>query len=64
MPGTADQATFPVCETADLTVTLHWEPDGSGLRGSAIARVHGPAQPACYPGRPGDLTSSWFGLIE
>jgi Domain of unknown function (DUF4232) len=143
MPGIADQAAVPVCGSADLGVALHWEPDGSGLRGqvvaenvgnracrlpgkptvaplgldgeplpaktvvtlemmepgyvvlapggraaararwpnwcgrpasdralvkwdggSVIARVHGPVQPACDPGRPGDLTSSWSGLIE
>ncbi len=31
--------------------------------GSAIAEVHGPAQPGCEPGRPGDLMSSWFRLV-
>jgi Protein of unknown function (DUF4232) len=143
MPGIADQSAVPVCGTADLAVTLEWEPDGPGLRGrvvaenvggrtcrlpgkptvtplgldgqqlpaktvvtlemmepgyavlspgdraaalarwpnwcgpqasdralvsweggSATAQVHGPTQPTCDPGRPGDLTSSWFRVIE
>ena len=32
--------------------------------GSTVAEVHGPAQPECSPGRPGNLSSSWFKLIE
>jgi hypothetical protein len=32
--------------------------------GSAVAEVHGPAQPGCDPGRPGNLTSSWFRLVR
>jgi hypothetical protein len=32
--------------------------------GSAVAKVHGPAQPDCVQGRPKTLYSSWFDLIE
>ena len=32
--------------------------------GSAVAEVHGTVQPGCEPGRPGNLTSSWFRLVE
>ena len=32
--------------------------------GQAVADVHGPAQPECSPGEPGNLVSSWFQLIE
>lgn len=32
--------------------------------GSTVAKVHGPAQPACIHDQPGNLTSSWFELIE
>jgi len=32
--------------------------------GQAVAEVHGPAQPDCSPGEPGNLVSSWFQLIE
>lgn len=31
--------------------------------GSAVAEVHGPAQPECSPGAPDNLVSSWFQLI-
>ncbi len=31
--------------------------------GEAAAEVHGPAQPECSPGAPGNLVSSWFELI-
>jgi Protein of unknown function (DUF4232) len=31
--------------------------------GEAVAEVHGPAQPECSPGAPGNLVSSWFELI-
>jgi hypothetical protein len=34
---------------------------GSGM---AIADVHGPVQPECSPGQPGNLSSSWFHVIE
>jgi len=30
--------------------------------GEAVAEVHGPSQPDCSPGQPGNLTSSWFQL--
>lgn len=51
MPGIAGQAAVPVCETADLAVTLHWEPDGSGLRGQVVAENVG--NRACrLPGKP------------
>ena len=32
--------------------------------GSAAAEVQGPAQPACDPDKPDNLTSFWFDLIE
>lgn len=32
--------------------------------GSVAASVHGPVQPECSQGRPGNLTASWFDLIE
>lgn len=136
-----DPAEVPLCEAADLAVTVHWERDGTALRGqvvaenvggrvcrlagkpevtplagdgtplpartvitlewrspgyvllrpgqraaarvgwaswcgrpaagqarvawdggSAVAEVHGPAQPECSPGQPGNLVSSWFQL--
>jgi hypothetical protein len=31
--------------------------------GETVAEVHGPAQPDCSPGAPGNLVSSWFQLI-
>jgi hypothetical protein len=31
--------------------------------GEAVADVHGPVQPGCCQGRPGNLSSSWFSLI-
>jgi hypothetical protein len=31
--------------------------------GTAVADVRGPVQPGCSPGRPGNLSSSWFHLI-
>jgi hypothetical protein len=45
------------------------EPAGDRARvdwpgGSAIATVHGPAQPDCVPDTGANLTSSWFDLIE
>lgn len=137
-----DSAEVPLCEAADLAVAVHWERDGTGLRGqvvaenvggrvcrlagkpevtplagdgtplpartvitlewrspgyvllqpgqraaarvgwsswcgrpaagqaqvawgsgSAVAEVHGPAQPECSPGQPDNLVSSWFQLI-
>jgi Domain of unknown function (DUF4232) len=138
-----DPAEVPLCEAADLAVSVHWERDGTGLRGqvvaenvggrvcrlpgkpevtplagdgtplpartvitlewrspgyvllqpgqraaarvgwpnwcgrpaagqarvawgggSAVAEVHGPAQPECSPGQPDNLVSSWFQLIR
>jgi Protein of unknown function (DUF4232) len=32
--------------------------------GWAVAQVHGPTQPECAEHQPGNLTSSWFGLID
>jgi Protein of unknown function (DUF4232) len=32
--------------------------------GTAIAQVHGPAQPQCVRGQPDNLSSSWFDLIQ
>jgi hypothetical protein len=31
---------------------------------SATARVDGPLQPECIPGKPGNLSSSWFRLTD
>jgi hypothetical protein len=31
--------------------------------GSTVATVHGPTQPECSPGRPDNMTSSWFRLM-
>ena len=39
-------------------VCVNW---GSGV---AVADVHGPVQPQCSPGRPGNLSSSWFHVIQ
>ena len=141
-PESGDPGGAPVCEAADLAVTVRWEREGTGLRGqvlaenvsgracrlpgkpeviplagdgtplpaltvntmewrspgyvllepgqraaapvswpswcgrraagraqvswdggSAVAEVHGPAQPECSPGAPDNLVSSWFQLI-
>ena len=141
-PAGGDPAEAPLCEAADLAVAVHWERDGTGLRGqvvaeniggracrlagkpeitplaadgtplaartvitlewrspgyvllqpgqraaarvgwrswcgrqaagraqvgwgsgSAVAEVHGPAQPDCSAGEPDNLMSSWFQLI-
>ena len=37
--GTAsgDPADAPLCEAADLAVVVHWERDGTGLRGQVLA---------------------------
>jgi Protein of unknown function (DUF4232) len=138
-PASGDPAEAPLCEAADLAVTVRWEREGTGLRGQvlaenvggrvcrlagkpavtplagdgtplpaqtvstlewrspgyvllrpgqraaarvfwaswcgrraagrarvgweggeAVAEVHGPAQPECSPGAPGNLVSSWF----
>jgi hypothetical protein len=32
--------------------------------GSTVAKVHGPVQPECTPGRGDNLSSAWFDLIE
>jgi hypothetical protein len=32
--------------------------------GSTVARVDGPTQPKCVPGRPDNLTSGWFDPID
>jgi Protein of unknown function (DUF4232) len=53
MPDISLSAPEPVCEPEDLTVTVRWEPDGSGgLRGQVIAENVGGR--ACrLPGKPG-----------
>jgi hypothetical protein len=141
--GSDDASALPLCGSQDLTAAVHWERDGTGLRGRIIARnvsaracrlagkpaimplgldgvplpaetmitlemlepgyvvrqpgqsaaapvtwrdwcgqpasdrarvswdsgttvadVTGPTQPACSQERSGDLSSSWFRLIE
>jgi hypothetical protein len=36
--GIDDAHALPLCESQDLTVAVHWERDGTGLRGRVIAR--------------------------
>jgi hypothetical protein len=36
--GSDDASGLPLCGSQDLTVAVHWERDGTGLRGQIIAR--------------------------
>ena len=36
-PAGSDPAEAPLCEAADLAVAVHWERDGTGLRGRVVA---------------------------
>jgi len=50
--GQADEAEMPACGPDNLSVTVRWERDGSGLRGQVIAENTGGR--ACrLPGKPG-----------
>jgi hypothetical protein len=35
--ASGDPAEVPLCEAADLAVAVHWERDGTGLRGQVVA---------------------------
>src|SRR5712671_2841545 len=36
--GSDDASALPLCGSQDLTVAVHWEQDGTALRGQVIAR--------------------------
>lgn len=52
VPGGREPAGVPLCEAADLAVAVHWERDGTGLRGQVVAENVGGR--ACrLAGKPG-----------
>jgi len=50
--GREDRNEMPACGPDDLSVTVHWERDGAGLRGQVIAENTG-ARACRLPGKPG-----------